>query len=338
MFVRCRVWGVLFLCCLGSTLIGCSNQGLDSVQVSPTTQSLAVGQTAQFTAVGTYGNANHSSAQNITTSVTWSSSVPAVATISAAGVATGVGAGTTTITASAEAFNGHVSSSAVITVTGSGPTAHALTSITILPGSQLVTNIGETSQYIAIGNYTGTPATQDLTNLVTWGSSDVFVAKIDSSGLATAISFGQTTITAVYTPPATPPSTNPTVSATAQFSNTASGGVVTLPTLTVYKVGVNGSLATVTASYSLPGGTSTVAAINCSPGASALLCTANVPVGVTVTLTTPNRSPAPQPAFGGWSSNCALVAGDPYSCTIATPAPNPQTGTIGNVTVGAIFN
>ncbi len=327
------------LSCLILLLAGCGNpSGLDSVQVTPTSQSLTVGQTAQFTAVGKYGNASHPSTQTITSTVTWASSTPSVATVSASGVATAVGAGTTTITASATGFNGPVSSSATLAVTGSGTTAHTLTSITILPGSQEVGNIGETSQYIAIGSYTGSPATQDLTSLVTWGSSDVFVAKIDSSGLATAISSGTTTITALYTPPATPPSTNPTVSATATFISASSPGTVTLPTLTVYKVGANESLASVTASYILPGSTSIVTAINCSVGASASLCTANVPVGVTVTLTTPNRSPSPAPSFGGWSSNCTPVTGDPYSCTIAMPAPNPQTGTIGNVTVGAIFN
>jgi Bacterial Ig-like domain (group 2) len=337
MFASRCVRGFSFLC-LATALVGCSNQGLDSVQVTPAAQSVAVGQTVQFTATGSYGNANHLSTQNITSLVTWTSSAPSVATVSASGLATAVSAGSATMTATATGFNGPVSSSATLTVTGSGTTAHTLTSITILPGSQLVGNIGETSQYIAIGSYTGSPATQDLTNLVTWGSSDVFVAEIDSSGLATAISFGTTTITALYTPLATPPSTNPTISATATFISASSPGTVTLPTLTVYKVGANGSLASVTASYTLPGSTVAVAAINCSPGASASLCTANVPVGVTVTLTTPDRSPAPAPSFGGWSSNCTPVTGDPYSCTIAMPAPNPQTGTIGNVTVGAIFD
>src|ERR1700756_253367 len=105
MFARCSVWGRLLLC-LGSlgviapTLIGCNNQGLDSVQVTPTTQALTVGQTAQFTAIGTFGNAKKPTTQNITSSVTWTSSVPSVATISAGGLATAVGAGTTTITAS----------------------------------------------------------------------------------------------------------------------------------------------------------------------------------------------------------------------------------------------
>src|ERR1700738_2342080 len=98
MFARCCVRGLLLLCLgsFGSTLIGCSNNGLDSVAVTPATQALTVGQTAQFTAIGTFGNSKNSSTQNITNTVTWTSSVPAVATVSASGIATAVGAGTTT--------------------------------------------------------------------------------------------------------------------------------------------------------------------------------------------------------------------------------------------------
>ena len=45
----------------GSVPCRCGNHGLDSIRVSPAAQSVAVGQTAQFTAAGTYGNANHPS-------------------------------------------------------------------------------------------------------------------------------------------------------------------------------------------------------------------------------------------------------------------------------------
>ncbi len=120
MFVR-RCVQALLLLCLGSTLAGCGNpSGLDSVQVTPTSQSLAVGQTSQFTAYGTFGNAARPTKQNITSTVTWSSATPGVATVSATGMVAAVSAGTTTITAEATAFNGLVSSSAQLTVTGAG--------------------------------------------------------------------------------------------------------------------------------------------------------------------------------------------------------------------------
>ena len=57
MLARRCVQGFLLLC-LSAAFAGCGNpSGLDSVQVTPASQSLAVGQTAQFTAIGTFGNA-----------------------------------------------------------------------------------------------------------------------------------------------------------------------------------------------------------------------------------------------------------------------------------------
>jgi len=137
--VRGCVRGFLLLC-LASAVVGCANpSGLDSVQVTPASQSLTVGQTAQLTAVGTFGNANHPSTQNITSTVTWSSSTPSVATVSTTGTVTAVSAGTTTITAGATAFNGDISSSANLTVTGEGggggggATGGVLVSLNIIP-------------------------------------------------------------------------------------------------------------------------------------------------------------------------------------------------------------
>src|SRR5271170_6913076 len=115
MFARCFVRGLLLLC-LAIAVVGCNTLGLDSVQVTPSTQALAVGQTAQFTAIGTYGNASHTSRQNVTSTVKWISSAPGVATVNASGVATAVGPGTATITANAMAFNGPVSSSAILVI------------------------------------------------------------------------------------------------------------------------------------------------------------------------------------------------------------------------------
>src|SRR5580704_16207595 len=137
MFARRCVQGVLVLC-LSTAVVGCSTSGLDSVQITPTTQSVAVGQTAQFNAMGTFGNAKHATTGNITSSVTWSSSVPSVATINASGVATAVGPGTTTITAGGTAYNGPTSASATLTVTGSagGTAGGSIVSIAVIPGSQ----------------------------------------------------------------------------------------------------------------------------------------------------------------------------------------------------------
>ena len=70
---------------------------LTSIAVSRSVvSSLVVGGTQQFTATGTISNGT---TEDLTAKVTWDSSEPTVATISANGLATGVAAGKTAITA-----------------------------------------------------------------------------------------------------------------------------------------------------------------------------------------------------------------------------------------------
>ncbi len=176
MFARCCIRGLLLLC-LGSGLVGCSApQGLDSIQVTPPAQALAVGQTVQLTATGTYGNAKHPSTQNITSLVTWASTTPAVATVNSSGVVTAVSAGTTTITATAAAFNGPTSSSAVLAVTGasgtSGSSGGNILSLTIIPSGIVFGALTESGQFLAIGTFSVAPTVRDLTNSVKWLTSE----------------------------------------------------------------------------------------------------------------------------------------------------------------------
>jgi hypothetical protein len=82
---------------------------LSSIAVTPANPTIAVGATQQFTATGTYSD---TSTQNITNLVSWGSSSSAVATVNAAGLATGGAAGGTTISAT----QGSVSGSTTLTV------------------------------------------------------------------------------------------------------------------------------------------------------------------------------------------------------------------------------
>ena len=195
---------LMFGSLLAIPLAGCFSSQVDSVQVSPTTQTVAVGQTAQFTATGITGHGtNHpSTSSNVTDTVTWTSSAPGVATIDATGVAKGVSAGTTTITATMPGFTGQISSSATLNVTGTGgggnPGSADITTITVIPGSQSVASPKETSQFIAIGS-TSSGATANLTSQVAWSSSSTQIATISATGLATGVSQGTATITALFT-------------------------------------------------------------------------------------------------------------------------------------------
>ncbi|KAA6462921.1 hypothetical protein DYQ86_06165 [Acidobacteria bacterium AB60] len=189
----------LALCVLGF-LLGCSASQVDTLAVSPTTQSLAVGQTAQFSATGTIGHGQHpSSNQNVTSAVSWTSSAPAVATISASGMATAVSPGTTTITASMAGFGGTISTTATVTVTGTtGSAGGNIVSVAVIPGSQSVAAPNQTTQFIAVGtNSAG--GTVNVTNQVAWTSSSTQIATIGAStGLATSVSKGSTTISAIF--------------------------------------------------------------------------------------------------------------------------------------------
>jgi hypothetical protein len=88
---------------------------LKSIAVTPANPTILTGTTQQFTATGTYSD---SSTQNLTSQVTWASSNTAVATINSAGLATDVGAGSTTISATVAGGGeqGNITGSTTLTV------------------------------------------------------------------------------------------------------------------------------------------------------------------------------------------------------------------------------
>jgi len=168
---------------VGSTTLTVTPPTLVSIAVTPANPSIAKGTAQQFIATGTYSNA---STQNLTSSVTWASSNLSVATIAAGGLASGVGAGTSSITAT---LGSVVSPADPLTVTP--PT---LASIAVTPASPSITQ-GSTQQFTATGTYSDA-STQNITSSVTWASSNLSVATISASGLATGAATGTSNITA----------------------------------------------------------------------------------------------------------------------------------------------
>jgi uncharacterized protein YjdB len=200
-------WKALLLVGFGLGLAGCTNNLVDSISVAPSTQSLAVGQTVQFTATGLQTHGSHPSTDtNVTSQVTWTSSAPSVATVNASGIATAVSAGSTTISASMQGFSGVITGTAVLTVTGSGiSSSEPLVSLSIDPGSQTALAVNQTVSFIAIGT-TGAGASVNLTGqsasvsgstikAATFTSSNPAIATVNpSTGVATALTSGSTTI------------------------------------------------------------------------------------------------------------------------------------------------
>ena len=166
----------------GSTSLTVMTATLASIAVTPVNPSIAKGSTQQFTATGTFSDG---STQNLSSTATWNSSAVGVATINTTGLATAAGAGSTTI----QATSGAISGSTSLTVT-----AATLASIAVTPINPSIAK-GSTQQFTATGTFSD-GSTQNLSSTVTWGSSTVSVATINTAGLATAVGFGSTTIQA----------------------------------------------------------------------------------------------------------------------------------------------
>jgi hypothetical protein len=156
---------------------------LQSISISVSSISIAKGTSDQFTATGTFTDGT---TQNLTSSANWTSSNTAAATISTAGLATGAAVGSSNITATQSGITSNV---IALTVTTS-----SLVSITVTaPSTSLAPSASE--QFSASGTYSdGT--SQNLTSSATWNSSNPAAATISTTGLATAIAAGQTTISA----------------------------------------------------------------------------------------------------------------------------------------------
>jgi trimeric autotransporter adhesin len=156
-----------------------------TVAVTPGSAAINVGQSAALTAVTTDANGNTLTGRTIT----WASANTAVATVSASGLVTGVGAGTTTIRATSEGKTG----TAQVAVTAPAPTPPSVASVTVTPSSTTLATGGTATLTATVKQSDGTVLTG---RTVTWSSSAPNVATVSNSGVVTAVAPGNATITA----------------------------------------------------------------------------------------------------------------------------------------------
>ncbi|MFA4837594.1 MAG: Ig-like domain-containing protein, partial [Dehalococcoidia bacterium] len=158
---------------------------LTGIVVTPSDPSIALGEKQQFEAEGTYSDGNK---KDLTKVVAWAVNPSGIAVISTTGLATSVGKGTTTITAS----YGGKSGTTTLTVTDATQTG-----LTILPANPSVA-AGNTLQFTAIARFSdGT--TQVVTGNCVWESLTPAVAEVQATpGLVEAKAQGQATIRATY--------------------------------------------------------------------------------------------------------------------------------------------
>jgi hypothetical protein len=178
----------------GEVTVRVSDAALVSIRVAPLTSSVPSGLSQFFEATAVFTD---QSTLDVTRDVLWVSSAPEVATISNAagsqGKATAAAVGTASITATLQGKIG----SATMEVT-----AAVLQHLEVAPDF-LFAPKGVVRQFTAMGTFSD-QSMRDVTEEVLWASSSEAVASISnapgSRGAATALTEGETTITASQGP------------------------------------------------------------------------------------------------------------------------------------------
>lgn len=172
---------------LSSTvLVNVTSAVIDKLEISSTSTNVALGSNLQLQATAIFSD---DTSQLVTTQANWLTSDQDIASIDSQGLITSHNTGSVTITS----IHNNISSTLAITVSSA-----MLTSIEITPLTQSLPT-GISQPFTATGIYSDN-SVQDITNLVTWSSTDTNVATIDNStenkALLTAIGSGPTSISA----------------------------------------------------------------------------------------------------------------------------------------------
>ncbi|MBI2869173.1 MAG: Ig-like domain-containing protein, partial [Chloroflexi bacterium] len=165
-----------------STLMTVTAPALQSVAIDEASPAVAAGNTLQLHLTGTYSD-NTTAELTSDAGTVWASLDLARATVSGAGLVTGVAEGAVTI----RATNNGLRATVQLTVSPA-----TLASISVTPASPKAT-LGRSVQFAATGTYTD-GSTRDITGTVTWSSDNTTVASISAGGLAAAAAEGTSII------------------------------------------------------------------------------------------------------------------------------------------------
>jgi hypothetical protein len=161
-----------------------------SLSANGASTKLAVGGTVQIAAQGTYTDG---SSANVSGAATWSSSNPAVATVSG-GLVTAIAAGYANISASINDPIAGTVTAAALTVTVAQPVT--LQKLVLSPSYSVSIAKGSSKQFTLQGCFSD-GSTRTLTSSATWTSSNTAVATV-SAGLVTGVYKGSAKIYASY--------------------------------------------------------------------------------------------------------------------------------------------
>ncbi|WP_259522166.1 Ig-like domain-containing protein, partial [Shewanella baltica] len=189
--------GVLSGVEVGSTTVTASKDGvtsnavavtvsdavIETIEVTPSPVNVAKGQTQPLVATATYSDTTSS---DVSSSVTWTPVDTNTATVTSAGVLSGVEVGSTTVTASKD---GVTSNAVAVTVSDA-----VIETIEVTPSPVNVAK-GQTQPLVATATYSDTTSS-DVSSSVTWTPVDTTYATVTSAGVLSGVEVGSTTVTA----------------------------------------------------------------------------------------------------------------------------------------------
>ncbi len=279
---------------------------LTSITVTPANPSIIVNGQQQFTATGNYSDGSH---QNLTSSATWTSSSPSVATINSTGLATGVAAGSTTITATYDSVHG----STGLTVTAGTGTF----TVSVNPASLTVTQ--------------GNQGTTTITTAVSGGFNSSIALSASGVPSGTSVSFNPATIPApgsgsstmtISVGGSTPTGTYP-ITVTGNGGGVQQSATLSLTVSAGSTFSISASPASVSLMQGTQGSSTITTTITNGFNNAVSLSASGIPTGTTISF-----NPVTIPAPGSGSSVMSITVG---SVTPVGSYPITVTGTAGSV-------
>jgi trimeric autotransporter adhesin len=170
---------------------------LKSFFLSPTNPTIAAGLTLRPSGIGVFTDG---SKQDITNQLTFASGSPSIVKVASPGVLSGISLGSATITATTNAAMGAKTTSVSFKVNTA-----SLQSITIFPATFSVVQ-GRSQQMVAMGAFSD-GSSRDITQSVTWVSSNPNAAIVNAQGVLTALNPGTIRLVATAVVAQTAPAT-----------------------------------------------------------------------------------------------------------------------------------
>jgi hypothetical protein len=161
---------------------------LVSLGLTPAANSLAVGATAQLTALAGYSDG---SIVDVTGASTYVSASTAQVAVAASGVITGVAPGTSVITAS---FGGRSATASATTLNGAVLPGVTISRLVVTP--EIGTVVVNGSMPFAATAFYSNNTSAIVTTAVSWTSSSTAIATVLPTGIATGVSAGNVVLTA----------------------------------------------------------------------------------------------------------------------------------------------